>query len=73
MHHAAAPHLFQIAERLHAAVFQDQHLIGQMQDLVQRVADIEHRNIDFTRQALQIGQQLTLAGDIQRGQRLVQQ
>ncbi len=56
MHHAAAPHLFQIPERFNAPIFQHQHLISQMQDLIQRVADVKHRNINFARQTLQVGQ-----------------
>ncbi|MNV66639.1 hypothetical protein D3C71_1594010 [compost metagenome] len=73
IHHAAAPHLFQRPKGLHAAVFQHQHVVRQMQNLVQRVADIEHRNVNFSRQALQIGQQLALTRQIERRQRLIQQ
>ena len=44
-----------------------------MQNLIQRVADVEHRYIDLPRQTLQIRQQFTLARDVERSQRLIEQ
>ena len=73
VHHATAPHLFRVAEGLHAALFQHQHFVGQMEDLIQRMADVEHRNINFAGQTLQVRQKLALARYIQRSQRLVEQ
>ncbi len=73
MHHAASPHLFQVAKSFYAAVLQHQHFIGKMKDLIQRVADVEHGDINLPRQPLQIGQQLPLAGDVERGQGFIQQ
>ena len=42
-------------------------------DLVQRVADEQDRDAGLTAQALEIGQDLALAGLVERGQRLVEQ
>ena len=50
-----------------------QDVIGQPRDLVRRVADIEHRNLKLIVQALQVRQDLLLALQIQRRQRLVHQ
>ena len=73
VHHAAAPDLLQRTKSLHLTGLQHQHAIGQMLDLIQRVADVEHRNMDLLRQPLQVGQQFAFARNIQRGQRLIQQ
>ncbi|SVK47069.1 Uncharacterised protein [Acinetobacter baumannii] len=70
---AAGPDGFQPAERAHLTAIQHQHLLGQPQDLVQAVADIEDGNVHVLRQPLQIRQQLAFARQIERGQRFVHQ
>ncbi|MNC39171.1 hypothetical protein D3C75_878140 [compost metagenome] len=68
MHHTAAPNLFQIAKSFDFTAIEHQHFIRQMQNFFQRVADVQHRDVNFPRQTLQIRQQFALAGDIQRGE-----
>jgi hypothetical protein len=47
---------------------QQHHVLGQAGNLVQRVADVEHRNVQRAVQPLQVGQHLGLALGVQRGQ-----
>ena len=56
VHYATAPHLFQATKGFDFPRFQHQDVIRQMLNLIQRVADVQHRDIDFARQTLQIGQ-----------------
>ncbi|MNR27186.1 hypothetical protein D3C85_1444460 [compost metagenome] len=58
VHHAAAPHFLQRTKGFDAAVFQHQHVVRQVQNFIQRMADVEHRNVYLACQTLQIRQQL---------------
>ena len=55
------------------AVRHQHQLVGELRDLVDRMADIDHRNVQLGMQPPQIGQHLGLARRIQRRQRLVHQ
>ncbi|CSG35814.1 Uncharacterised protein [Shigella sonnei] len=65
IHHATAPHFLQRAKGFHLTVFQYHHSVCQMEDLIQRMADIQHRNVDFPCQPLQIRQQFAFTRNIQ--------
>ena len=54
--------------------FIEQHqMIGQARHFVRRMTDVEHGDVQLLVQALQVGQHLLLALEIERGQRLVHQ
>lgn len=55
------------------AVLQQHQVIGQARHFVRRVADIEHRDVQFLVQAFEIGQDLALALQVEGCQRLVHQ
>ncbi len=56
-----------------AALLQQHHVVGQPRHFVRRVADVEHGDIQLVMQAFQIRQDLTLALEVERGQRFVHQ
>ncbi|MDT4817227.1 hypothetical protein FQZ97_502980 [compost metagenome] len=57
----------------HPAVVQQHQVIGQARHFIGRMTDVEQRNIQFVMQALQIGEDFTLALEIQRRQGFVHQ
>ena len=61
------------AGRDHAALRHQHQVVGQLRHLVERMADIDHRDRQLAVQPLQVGQHLGLARRVQRGQRLVHQ
>ncbi|KDB88474.1 citrate (Si)-synthase domain protein, partial [Bordetella bronchiseptica D989] len=56
-----------------AALLQQHQVIGQPRHFVGRMADVDHRDVQFVVQALQVGQDFALALHVQRRQRLVHQ
>ena len=52
---------------------QHHQVVGQPRHFVGRVADVEHGNVQFVVQAFEVGQDLLLAREVERGQRLVHQ
>ncbi|MNY57406.1 hypothetical protein D3C86_1936090 [compost metagenome] len=48
-------------------------MVGQPRNLILGVADVQHRDVEFVVQALQVGQDFTFALGIQGRQRFVHQ
>ncbi|MCY1440430.1 hypothetical protein D3C76_465090 [compost metagenome] len=48
-------------------------MVGQPRDFILGVADVQHRDVEFVVQALQVGQDFTFALGIQGRQRFVHQ
>ncbi|MNZ84545.1 hypothetical protein D3C78_1033070 [compost metagenome] len=57
----------------HPALVEQHHVVGQARHLVGGVADVEHRDVQLVVQTLEVGQDLLLALEIERRQRLVHQ
>ena len=69
------PHqqLLQRPVRPHPPGLERDQMVGQPRHLVRRMGDIEHRDVEFLAQPLQVGQDLLAARVVQRRQRLVHQ
>ena len=55
------------------AVAQQHDVVGQSRDFILGMADVQHRDVEFVVQALQIRQDFTFALSVQRGQRFIHQ